>query len=204
MENDLKTLIEAPIPTDNKDIADLYRGLRDKSRSLIDLNSLVANYVVDLLNQIIRNSFCPQMQDMLKQRGLYLEGYPYNSDCDWVISPWAGFTIINDNWKHFLIGIEFGSKWLKKPIIGFLKKDDVKRETMEPLWTNLQNLYKMKKNLNNELWIYKQFIGNNDWHTDDAINKIMDGTMVNQFAEMIDEILDVAEQVKNINPNYEL
>ena len=30
----------------------------------------------------------------------------------------------------------------------------------------------------------------------------MDGTIVNQFAEMIDEILNVAEQVEI--PNYEL
>ena len=75
---------------------------------------------------------------------------------------------------------------------------------MEPLWTDLQGLYKMQNDLNNELWIYKKFIGNKDWHTDSAINQIMDGTIVNQFAEMIDEILDVAEQVKIKNPNYEL
>lgn len=202
MEKDLKTLIGAPIPTDNKEIAALYRDLRDKNRSLIDLNSLVSDYIVDLLNQIIRNTFCPQMQKMLEDRDLKLQDYPFNYDCDWVRNSYAGFSIKNNHWKHFLIGIEFESKWLKDPIIGFLRKDDVKREDIEPLWTDLQKRYGMKKNLNNELWIYKKFIGNNNWHTDDAINELMDGTIVNQFAEMIDEILNVAEQVEI--PNYEL
>ena len=202
MDKDLKNLIEAPIPTDNKEIADLYRSLRDKNRSLIDLDSLVSDYVVDLLNNIIRNAFCPQMQMMLEGKGLRLKEQP--SDYNWVLSPYAGFRIINNEWKNFRIGIEFEQKWLDRPIIGFLKNKDVKRVDLDSLWNDLQDKYQIKRGKDNDSWIFKNFIGEMHWHSDKAINQIMDGTIVNQFAEMIDEILNVAEQVKIINPNYEL
>ena len=171
--------------------------LSTKLDSMSRINSIISNQIADILNQIIRNSFVPQMKEMLKgintENCLVLIDYP--SDYDWVKSSYAGFTIEVSNWKYFDIGIEFESKWLKRPIIGFLKKEKYLKENIK-CWETLQNMYS-KRDPNNQSWIYKKFIGPNDWHSCDSIDKIENGEMVGNFEEMINEMLDIAEEIKN-------
>ena len=114
MNDDLK------IKSDLKNQRIKYLELSKKLDSMSRINSILSNRVAYLLNNIIRNSFIPQMQDMLDKKGLSLVDAP--SDYDWVNSSYAGFVINVPNWTYFVIGIEFESKWLKRPIIGFLKE----------------------------------------------------------------------------------
>lgn len=168
-----------------------YLELTEKIKSLQRINNILSCQVACILNQTIREVFIPKMKDMIKSKELSWIDYP--SDYDWVLSSYAGFQIRVPSWKYFTIGIEFEKKWLKSPIIGFLKNSDYKREDIE-CWNELQNLYK-SKDLNNLSWIYKDFKGSKDWHNHESVSQLIDGTMVNQFEEMIDEMLRSAEEV---------
>ena len=199
MEKDIKSLIESPTLIKESNQVCLYKDLKEKSDALTSMNIIVSECLADLLNQIIQNKFVPDMIEMLQNKGLELEdpkpGY------DWVQSSYAGFNIINKEWKNFDIGIEFETRWLKSPIIGFLKKDHFKRSDHEEMWNLMQNSLKAKDK-KNKSWIYKSFIGAKDWHTDQAVNDIFNGNMVRQFEIMIAELLNVAEETKN--KGYEL
>lgn len=199
MEKDIKTLIESPNPIKENDLVSLYLSLREKTDALTSMITIVSEYVADLLNQIIRNTFVPQMIEMLQKKGLELEGP--KPDYNWVQSSYAGFNIINKNWKNFDIRIEFEIRWLKSPIIGFHKKDHFERSEHEEMWNLMQTLLKGKDE-NNRDWIYKSFIGAKDWHTDQAVEEIVNTNMVQQFEKMIKELLDVAEIIKK--EGYEL
>lgn len=199
MEKDIKTLIESPNPIKENDLVSLYLSLREKTDALTSMITIVSEYVADLLNQIIRNTFVPQMIEMLQKKGLELEDP--KPDYNWVQSSYAGFNIINKNWKNFDIRIEFEIRWLKSPIIGFHKKDHFERSEHEEMWNLMQTSLKGKDE-NNRDWIYKSFIGAKDWHTDQAVEEIVNTNMVQQFENMIKELLDVAEIIKK--EGYEL
>lgn len=174
-----------------------YMELSRKLNSMSRINSIISNQVADILNQLIRNSFVPQMKDMLKginkESRFVLIDYP--SDYDWVNSSYAGFKIEVSNWKYFIIGIEFESRWLKQPIIGFLKKEEYLKKDID-CWEKLKNKYS-KKDPNNQSWIYKKFKGPNDWHSRESVSRIESGKMVSDFKEMIQEMLACAEDIKN-------
>ena len=199
MEKDIKTLIESPNPIKENDLVSLYLSLREKTDALTSMITIVSEYVADLLNQIIRNTFVPQMIEMLQKKGLELEDP--KPDYNWVQSSYSGFNIINKNWKNFDIRIEFEIRWLKSPIIGFHKKDHFERSEHEEMWNLMQTSLK-GKDKNNRDWIYKSFIGAKDWHTDQAVEEIVNTNMVQQFEKMIKELLDVAEIIKK--EGYEL
>ena len=188
MNDDLK------IKSDLKNQRIKYLELSKKLYSMSRINSILSNQVAYILNNIIRNSFIPQMQDMLDKKGLSLVDAP--SDYDWVNSSYAGFVINVPNWTYFVIGIEFESKWLKRPIIGFLKKKEYERENIK-CWEDLKNRYS-KRDPGNKAWIYKSFEESNDWHTQEAIDKIVNGKMVEAFKNEIEELLDCAKKIKKM------
>ena len=177
-----------------------YLELTEKINSMQRINNILSSQVTFILNKIIRDVFIPQMKEMIKSKELSWIDCP--SDNNWVNSSYAGFQIRVPSWKYFTIGIEFENKGLKSPIIGFLKNNDYKREDIK-CWKELQKLYP-SKDLNNLSWIYKDFKGSKDWHTHDSVSQLIDGTMVNQFQEMIDEMLSCAEEVKNKDQQFNL
>lgn len=185
--------------TNEKEQACQYQKLKAQCEALDTVNLMISEHVVFLLNQIIRNIFVPKLREMLWENKLEL--VEPTSESEWVQSSYAGFQIINTEWKNFCIGIEFENRWLKKPIIGFLKKNHVNRKDCEEMWKLMQEKYGARGR-NNDSWIYKSFIGEDDWHTDKAIEKIVNGDMVSKFEKMIKELLKVAEEIKN--EGYEL
>ncbi len=188
MNDDLK------IKSDLKNQRIKYLELSKKLYTMSRINSILSNRVAYLLNNIIRNSFIPQMKVMLNKKGLSLA--EASSDYDWVNSSYAGFVINVPDWKYFAIGIEFERKWLKSPIIGFLKKDEYTKDQID-CWEDLKKKYS-ERDPNNSYWIYKSFTESNDWDTQEAIEKIVNGEMVKAFENEIEELLDCAKEIKKM------
>ena len=169
-----------------------YLELTKKIDSMQRIKNILSCHIDYILNKIIRDVFIPQMKEMLKPKGLSMVDSP--SDYDWVNSSYSGFWIQEPNWTYFKIGIEFETRKLKSPIIGFLRKKDYDRNEIE-CWNELQKTYS-RKEPNNQSWVYKNFKGPSDWYNKESVSQLLDGTMVKIFQEMIDEMLDCADNVK--------
>lgn len=188
MKDDLK------IESDLKNLRLKYLELIQKNHTMSRINSILLNRVAYILNNIIRNLFIPQMKDMLNKKGLSLVETP--PDYDWVNSSYAGFVINVPDWKYFVIGIEFENKWLKSPIIGFLKKKEYTKDQID-CWKDLKKKYS-ERDPNNSCWIYKSFTEAKDWHNQEVIEKIVKGEMVKAFENNINELLDCAKEIKKM------
>lgn len=172
-----------------------YLQLSQKNDSMQRIKTTLENQISDMLNNIIRNEFVPQvknMLEMLEEKGLEL--IEPSKDYDWVNSSYAGFNIEVSSWKYFTIGIEFESRQLKNLIVGFLKKNEKNRSDIT-CWNRLQDIYKCKDR-QNQLWIYKDYIGLRDWHNSSAIEQIANGSMVKNLRDMIEEMIKCSNIIR--------
>lgn len=195
MKKDKDLLELLTFPSSGEEVAEVIKQLKHKRETMERISNLITIQVMKTINIIMNDVFVPQMVKMVSNKNLRITNQ--NIECDWVNTSYMGLSIENPDWKYFVIGIEFERRWLKEPIIGFLRKsDEYKREDIK-CWDILKERYS-RRDPKNSNWIYKSFKEQYDWHTPEAIDKIVNGKMVEAFEKEIDEILECAKEFDEI------
>jgi hypothetical protein len=172
---------------------DAIKQLKHKRETMERISNMITIQVINTINQIMNNDFVPQMKKMLANKNLFIADI--DLETDWVNTSYVGLWIENPDWKHFAIAIEFERRWLKDPIIGFHRKEEYKREDIA-CWNKLVEKYS-KRQSKNENWIFRSFKPY-DWHTPEAIDKIVNGEMVEAFEIEIDNMLKCAKEINEM------
>lgn len=172
---------------------DVIKQLKHKRETMERISNMITIQVIKTINQIMNGLFVPQMKKMLENKNLILADI--DPETDWINTSYVGLQIYNSEWKYFYIAIEFEVRWLKDPIIGFHRKEEYKREDIA-CWNTLVEKYS-KRQPKNENWIFRSFKPY-DWHTQEAIDKIVNGEMVDAFEIEIDNMLKCAKEINEM------
>ena len=167
---------------DNKELLDIL----SKEENL-DAVYDIANNKNIVVNRIINEVFIPKLRDLAESKGLTM-----GDNCieNWMEESWAGASFYNPKWKYLKLAFEFEHKGLDFLIFGFRPKDEdgVKREDVKD-WEKVQKNYSTK-DVNNQCWIWKDFIGNKYWDNASGIKELLNGKTLNDFSIMFDEAID--------------
>lgn len=149
----------------------------------LDSVFVIANNLNGMICNIINNTLYPQLMSLAQSKGLNLH---FSNSDGWMTDSWAGWNFEHPDWKNFNIRMEFERRGMNELIIGFVKKENKRREDIEcwdELWKRTTSIAK-----NNQLWIYKQFPKPN-WNNPDSLRGIIDGSMIKLISEELDELI---------------
>lgn len=150
----------------------------------LDAIFVIANNINGMICEIINNTLYPQLLSMAQKKGFKLH---FTQSNGWMTDSWAGWSFEHPDWKYFRISMEFEKRGMGNLIIGFLRKENKKREDIE-CWEELWNRT-TSKDKNNQLWIYRDFPKNN-WNTPEALRAIINGSMVELISDEIDKLIN--------------
>ena len=136
-------------------------------------------------NYLINKVFLKQLSTVCIDLGLQCDLEEY----DRVNTSWAGFDVINPDWKFFKFGFEFEAKGLRAFIIGLKHKNGEVRndETFEKLKAHFR-----RKNTN---WVWNDFPKYSTWGKE-AMIAIINGEMSNIFKTEIKKILEMTKELE--------
>ena len=186
--NQYITTINTLTHTDMQANAELLEILAHEEN--IDAVFDIVNSQTALCNYIINKKFIPQLKDVAEQKGFVLEGYKHS---DWVNESWAGANFSHAEWRMMQGSFEFEKRGLGELIFGYTVKDGWKRADIS-CWEELQDRYNAIQR-NNQNWIYKRFKGEGWWNHARGIKNLLNGKTLNDFADMLDELLQCAEDL---------
>ncbi len=153
----------------------------------IDAVFEIANNCDNLVNNIIIKEFLPQLIKLAEQKGFVLK----YDEGDWVNKRGAGGNFFHKDWKFLKGRFEFDKTGLNDLIFGYVVKEDYKRSDVQD-WEKLQENYGALDR-NNKNWIWKNFKGDRSWKNAIVMHRLKNGTTLNQFSEMLDELLECAK-----------
>ncbi len=159
-----------------------------KEENIDAVFEIVKNYD-NLVNCIIVKDFLPQLMKLAEEKGLVLK---YESK-DWVNTSWVGGNFYHKDWKFMKGRFKFEKTGLNDLIFGYRLKQDYKRSDIQD-WERLQERYGARDR-NNVNWIWKNFRGDRWWKNATAMHHLKDGTILKQFSEMLDELLECANEL---------
>jgi len=150
----------------------------------LDAIFVIANNIDGMICNIINNNLYPQLLLLAQSKGLKLN---FTQNNGWMTNSWAGWSFEHPDWKNFRIAMEFEKRGMGNLIIGFLRKENKRREDIE-CWEELWNRT-TSKDKNNQSWIYRDFPKNN-WNTPEALRAIINGSMVELISDEIDKLIN--------------
>ena len=155
----------------------------------LDATFFIANNINEMISNVMNGTLYTQLQTLAEDKGLKLV---FTQRQTWMTDSFPGWSFEHPEWENFRISMEFEKRGLDDLIIGFLKKDDKKREDIKcwkELWKRTTS-----KDENNQLWIYKDFPQYRCWNNPESIKAIIDGkTMRELISNAIDEFIEYAK-----------
>ena len=167
---------------DNKELLDIL-----SHKENLDAIYDIVNNKNAVVNRIVNEEFLPKLRILAKSKGLSMgDGCIEN----WFETSYAGLSFYNPQWTYLKLAFEFEHRGLGRLIFGFRTKDEdgVKRKDVKD-WEKVQKNYSTK-DVNNQCWIWKDFIGNKDWDNASGIKDLLNGKTLNVFSIMFDEAID--------------
>ncbi len=158
-------------------------GKEDNLNAVFD----IANNCDNLVNNIVNKEFLPALSKIAEEKGFELE----YEEGDWINRSWAGGDFHHKDWKFLKGRFEFEKRGLNDLIFGYRIKNDYKRSDVLD-WEKVQERYGAKDR-NNQFWIWKVFKGDRWWKNATVTHHLKNGTTLNQFSEMLDELLECAK-----------
>lgn len=173
----------------NKELLDIL-GKEENLDAVFD----IINSKENLLNHIMNDEFLPKLKELSKKKGLEMVGdYKRN----WMSEKYPGVHFRKAGWKYFDLAFQFDHIGLRGLVFGFVCKINSERKDVPAsVWEEVQKHYSINssiKDLDNGLWIHKNFMGNQYWDNAQAIKDLLNGKTLNDFSAMFDEALGCVE-----------
>lgn len=165
---------------DNKELLDIL----SKEENLDAIYDIVNNKNA-VVNRIVNEDFLPKLRILAKSKGLSMGDVCIEN---WFETSYAGLSFYNPKWKYLELAFEFERSGLGRLSFGFSTKAGVKSENVKD-WEKVQKNYSTK-DVNNQCWIWKDFIGNKYWDNASGIKDLLNGKTLNDFSIMFDEAID--------------
>lgn len=151
----------------------------------------IINSKEKLINHIINDEFIPKLKALAEDKGLEICG---NYKRNWSSDDYAGAHFKKNGWKYLDLAFQFCHKGLKGLIFGFVCKGNNRRSDVPAsIWEKVQEHYSITspiKERDNDLWIHKNFKGNQDWDNASGIKDLLNGKTLNDFSIMFDEAIE--------------